>query len=69
MGNTLLAYSCGHRYLSNEQFNQDSKQVVNHLDHLPNTSAAVQLALQDVSNSACPNCVYEQMNSLVKRDL
>lgn len=69
MGNTLLAYSCGHRYLSNEQFSQDSKQVVGHLDYLPNTYAAVQLALQDISNSACPNCVCEQINSLVKRDM
>lgn len=68
MGSTLLAYSCGHRYLSNEQLTQDSKQVVDSLDHLPNTAAAVQLALQDIGNSACPNCVYEQINSLIQRD-
>lgn len=68
MGNTLLAYSCGHRYLSNEQFNKDSQQVITSLDHLPNTATAVQSVLQDISNSACPNCVYEQINSLIQRD-
>ncbi|XP_060880843.1 uncharacterized protein LOC132952538 [Metopolophium dirhodum] len=68
LGNTLLAYSCGHRYLSNEQFNIDSQQVVARLDHLPNTAAAVQSVLQDISNSACPNCVYEQINNLIQRD-
>jgi len=66
--NTLLAYSCGHRYLSNEQFNIDSQQVVARLDHLPNTAIAVQSVLQDISNSACPNCVYEQINNLIQRD-
>lgn len=38
------------------------------LDHLPNTTAAIQSALQDISNSACPNCVYEQIKSLIHRD-
>lgn len=68
MGNILIAYSCGHRYLSNEQFNKDSKQVIDQLDHLPNTAAAVQSVLQDISNSACPNCVNDQINSLMRRD-
>lgn len=66
--NSLLAYSCGHRYLSNEKFNQDFKLVVNSFDHLPNTAVAMQSALQDISNSACPNCVHEQMNSFIQRD-
>lgn len=68
MGNTLLAYSCGHRYLSNDQFNIDSQQVISRLDHLPNTAASVQSVLQDISNSACPNCVYEQINNLIPKD-
>ncbi|XP_025416590.1 uncharacterized protein LOC112687852 isoform X2 [Sipha flava] len=68
LGDTLLVYSCGHRYSSNEQFNEDTKMVVDHLDHLPNTAAAVQTTLQDTSNSACPNCVYEQMNNLIQRN-
>ncbi|VVC41224.1 Hypothetical protein CINCED_3A001036 [Cinara cedri] len=68
LGDTLLVYSCGHRYLSNEQFSHDSKQVVEHFENLPNTSAAVQSALQDISNSACPNCVYEQMKNVIQRD-
>jgi len=63
-----LAYSCGHRYFSNEQFNKDSQQVVACLDNLPNTATAVQSVLQDISNSACPNCVYEQINSVIQRD-
>lgn len=64
----LIAYSCGHRYSSNEQIIQDSKQVVDRLDHLPNTAVVVQSTLQDTSNTACPNCVYEQISSLIQKD-
>lgn len=69
LGNTLIAYSCGHRYSSNEQFIHDSKQAIDCLDHFANTSAAVQSAIQDISNSACPNCVYEQMSILMQKDV
>lgn len=42
--------------------------MIDCLDHLPNTAAAVQSALQDIRNSACPNCVHDQINSLIHRD-
>lgn len=42
--------------------------MVEHFENLPNTSAAIQSALQDISNSACPNCVYEQMKNVIQRD-
>ncbi|XP_050430653.1 uncharacterized protein LOC126839387 isoform X2 [Adelges cooleyi] len=66
LGNTILAYSCGHRYLSEEQLNQDTKQSINGLDNLPRTAMAIQSAMQDIGDTACPNCVIRQIGSLVQ---
>ncbi|XP_050536531.1 uncharacterized protein LOC126902890 isoform X2 [Daktulosphaira vitifoliae] len=68
IGDSIIAYSCGHRYLYSEQFDQETKKAVNGFEHLTKTTSMIQSALQKIGDTACPNCVSIQINSLLQND-